>query len=380
MTAEVSRTGTELLARAWPNGVPSSELALLRSLPPDRAAKTLRRLAAVLSAEAGRNIGDLAADAGMDRHHFFRLRSRWRSMRSLRSIAPFAGRKQRRSGSNALDVLAAELLSSSDAERSAGSLADALIDASGGELGRTLALRTIRRARMRESTRPSNLARLFGRAMLVDLSAIDMPIGHGPGPGRYALAAFVVERSTGLILGHAAGHDHEAVGLQREALSRAWDGLAPFGLTSSERSSTEFVAADGDDEWRASLRRCAASPNVRVVDSGSRRFGERLVSIVGQRVGRVVLRPRASADTVVRRSGPHFSRDDVRALLWEAVSDFNAGRLRQLAGDLELDLTGGAPDPARAFVSYANLLNGTDVGVRMLARTLDHLVTRLSVV
>jgi len=372
----LSRVDTELMSSAWPGGVPTRELALLRSMPEERAAKTLRRLAAVLAVEKGGNIGDLAASVGMDRHHFFRLRAGWKAVRSLRSLAPFAARKARRSGFEFLDGLAADLVFASNPGASDGELADVLTRTV-GELGRSHALKAVRRAKLRLSTIPDNLSKFFGRALLIDVTAIDLPISDGRGPSRYGTAALVVERSTGLILAHASGQDHRTIDLQHEALVRSLDLVRNVDSVRQESAFVEFVAADGEDVWRLGLRDRLQGPDIHVVDVGERRFGERLVSLLGQRIGRVALRPRATGRGAEHPADYVLMENDVRALFDEAVQDFNAARLDQLIDDLQVEHRFTDGEPARVFLSLATSVPGADVGAGMMAGALRRLVDRL---
>ena len=337
----------------------------------------MSRLAAVLSAEMGGGIGDLATSVGMDRHHFFRLRARWKAVRSLRSLAPFAGRKLRRSGSEALNDLADELVLTSEPGTSAGLLADALVRGARSEIGRAQALKAVRDARLRQSTKPENLAKFFGRALLIDITGIDLLIDDGRGPSRYGAAALVVERSTGLMLGHAAGCEYQAIDLQHEALVRSLGAVRNVGFVGRDAATVEFVAAEGGDVWRRRLRDRLQGDDIHVVDMGERRYGERLVSLVGQRVGRVALRPRAMGRTAERPGRRLLGENDVRALFDEAVQDFNAARLDDLVRDLGLEHPRASQEPVREFISLIMSVPGADVGAGLMAVALRGLVDRL---
>lgn len=370
MTGNLSRSGTELLGRAWPGGVPLKEAALLGAMPAERAEKTLDRLRAVLAAEDGEPIGELAAGLGMDRPAFFRLRARWRAERSLRSIAPFAGRKLRRAGREDLDGAASALVLEASAEASAAELANALVVRAGNKVARTQALAAIRRARLATSTKQERLSKHFGRALLRDITALDLNVSLPNGTIDRCIGIFMLERSSGLILGHAAGQRALSFDLEAMALDRSLAYAGARDPQPDRLARLEWVAGEWSGGWFDQIKDAVDATEGRFLNRGDRRFGERMVSLIGPRLSRIAMRPRSTFRIDSEQAPPILDPQHASALIDDAVYDHNLARLSRLAIDLGVELQKRPQDPARLFIELAGTIPGADEGISMMSSTL----------
>lgn len=331
-----------LLKRIWPDGVPPAELALLRALPPRRAATVIARLAAIAAVEEGGAVAEAAADLGIDRVAFYRLRRKWDGTRSIRALTPFADKAPRRIAAGVLsgaEGMALEVVRAAAPNASARSMAASLAMRANG-ISEPTALRLVREARMSLSGDPDHLARTFGKVLLVDLSAVSLAVDLGRGSVVTPIVAVVMDRSSRLIIGHAAGPPDQAPALQRVAVSRAYAALAYHvgGVTDADGDpELEIVLAEGAEGAAATLRTLVAAPLLELASGGPRRFGQRLISLTGHRLGRLRLRPRATAaaspwnGSLSDLSHPPMPPADAVALIDEAVRDHNRARLVSLS-------------------------------------------------
>jgi hypothetical protein len=77
----------ELVARVWPEGMPTRDRVVLDALPAGDRSRILKRLEAVWRADCGEPLGPLADLAGLKRAAFFNLRRSWRA-KSLAGLVP----------------------------------------------------------------------------------------------------------------------------------------------------------------------------------------------------------------------------------------------------------------------------------------------------
>lgn len=296
-----------LLRRAWPDGVPDDETRLLRSLTAQRRDKVVVRLRALLEIEEARRLNsgaqvDLrgkATAAGLTTDGLFAIRKKWEASRSLASIAPYLGRAERQPTQREEDdpvVVAARALIISMADSPDSVLASRLRQEFGTAIPNMI--RLVRRLRRDDATVPDRIGGTFGRALLVDLSAIDrVTLGQ---PAVPIVCAVVIERASRLILGWAveeSGGDTTAA--QVAAARDAMAFVSKHALDiAGDVAAVELTIGDGPDAVDAfanAERLKREGIDLRVNSSGPRRYGQRLVSQLGKRLGRLWWRPRFTA-------------------------------------------------------------------------------------
>lgn len=291
-----------LLASAYPDGVPAGEAAHLASLPLDRAEQVTRRLAAVLEAEQDVRPGlaELAARAGVDRSVFFQLRRQWRERRSLSVLTPFALTPLRgavdRGGSKAALPLVRRLVAESPDFVSAGEIARQVVRETREEVSYKTALRLVRLERQKSATDADYLRGNYGRTLLLDISAFDIPISGVE--AAVAIAAIVMDRSSLLVLGAAVGGNSDMPSLQSLAIRRARQLLADERLDRAmppDDVNVEVVVADGAAPLTALPSAIDRRGGMDVVTKGPRRFGRRASGLLGGRLGGLRLMPQATA-------------------------------------------------------------------------------------
>ncbi len=324
-----------LLDIAWPEGVPAEETALARSLTLERAAIVVPRLAAVLGAEGGRSVGETAAELSMDRIAFFRLRQKWTAQRSIRSLTPFLGRAPRRIGAGRDDdaKLAERLLQSADQPRRLAQIAEQLIRESSGGMSRQTAMRLIRASASGLSTGVEDITRELGAEVLVDLTGTAMSVLDRD--GEVAAVCLIVETATRFVLGAATGTASNMLPIIASAMHYAIGHSYFHDIASGDGGRIRLVLPDVPDRSElTNFCRSAATRNVTTISTGERRFGRQLVSLIGHRIGRLSLHPRALTAGVAPRHGSaparRVSMIDAEALVSEAVRDHNAERCRAL--------------------------------------------------
>jgi len=298
----------------------------------------LSKLDALTASEApGADLGGLAAAIGLSRVAFYRLRKRWTDDRTLRAIIPHGRRKSRaiapRGGSaeGALFTaarIARRLVEEGSLPSSISNAAQALVDELDGEISPQAAMRLLRSERLRIQRDPSHLRRLFGRQMVIDISAVSLAVPDGEA----VVVAVVAEVASGLILGHDAGLVSESIHLQGAAIARAISWLGDQADGSDLPANTALVLGwTGDTGLMRDLSFAAwSTPGIKsVAERGPQRYGRQIVGLLGHRLGRLQFRPRA---TEPGRSG-HFDTkslslpptplENARALVDEAVEAHN---------------------------------------------------------
>ncbi len=305
--AEPDDTETELLNRAWPDGIPDAETRLLRSLTAQRRSKVIARLRALLEIEDARRTNpnahvDLRAKAtaaGVTTDGLFAIRRKWEASRSLASIAPYLGRAERQPTQRDEDdpvVVAARALIATMADSPDSVLASRLRQEFKTAIPNMI--RLVRRLRRDDATDPDRIGGTFGRSLLVDLSAIDR-VTIGP-PAVPIVCAVVIERASGLILGSAVEESGgDTIAAQTAAVRGAIAFVSRHALdVAGDIAAVELTVGDGPDADRAFAtagRMKLEGVDLRVNSSGPRRYGQRLVSQLGKRLGRLWWRPRFTA-------------------------------------------------------------------------------------
>ena len=328
------------VARAWPQGLRESERAYLATLEPRRRAVVLARLAAILdleeAGEDGRDPGSIAAAAaraGSGRTAFHAIRVRWAASRSLEALAPWGRRGVE--GSNdgdGFDVARAEvckLLLLLPGERN-GSVARI----AGRNLGerspsRPTLARIVQEERRRMSTTPEYLHAAYGAQLLVDLTAVSLALEDGTAVVVYV----VIEEASLLILGHSTGTALHPP-LPGTAAKKA---LLTLGKLHADgpgaRGGLLLVAPDGMPEASIAALRAAG---VTVEAAGPRRFGQKLTSRIGLKLGRLRFRPGATTAGFnlgsPTRPPVRLDIDKADALVAKEIGRHNTGILALLVG------------------------------------------------
>lgn len=319
-----------LMREAWPDGPPVEELAISRSMSPDRRLVAAQRLDGVLDEERGRSLSDAAARLGMDRIAFFRLRQRWKRSRSLRSVVPFMGRAPRKVGHGREDEagIALELLKEEGGAVAAPHLADRLVAEASAPLSRQTATRLLREASARLSAGYEELATTLGREVLVDFSGTVMRIVPEDGGGMLAVC-LGVETASRVIVGWAAGPIVRSESMLLETWRGFDEGFGSIGQSDRALGRLKLVLPDSLAAFGVVAFSAVPGGVVDALSDGERRFGRDLVRLLGHRVGRLSLHPRAYArgEPPIHGSGARTLRfSDAAALMGEAVRDHNLER------------------------------------------------------
>ncbi|MBX9860502.1 MAG: hypothetical protein K2Y20_13075 [Sphingomonas sp.] len=340
----------KVLARAWPNGVPTDETAYLRSLTDKRQIIVMARLEAMLAIENNPdNLVAAAQLAGVGRTAFFSLRRAWKANRSLRVLAPYEPRERtatrfvepgKRDGSKSRRQVA-ERTAAVDAIRadpSAGNdqIAALVAERTASTLDRRTLTSLVRQERRLLHFSPHLLLGVYGRSLVGDVSAIDLSLSD-EGQERTAVASFIIERATGLVLGYSVGIGEDGVRLQRQAAQRAVAFLARerADVVSDVPVTMRLVVGPGSDDDIAELAASATSVlgETAVVSTGRLRFGRRAASLIG-RAGRIALRPMATmpaeGEMQRRAARPSMTTAEADALLGVELERHNRSALDAL--------------------------------------------------
>ena len=328
-----------LLSSVWPNGVPPEELALLATLSADRRAKLIERLRALQEASLpGADLTAIAGKLGLGRTAFFELRKNWARERSLKVVVPWATRPARRKALN-VEVPHDDTGNSADDGHP--------IDAAAALSVPTMRRRT--REQMREeAAQPAVLRARFGREFVLDVSAVNVIVKDDRSP-RWRTCAFLIERASGLILSAVAGGPSDSPSI-RQAARAGRQKIDELRLAVRDPSLTVVMPEPHGHEAASWLRDrimlAEALGEDRVLFDGARRFGAALVESVGERVGGIGLRPRATPWTVPTAKqilgAPEPSSHDMDVLLSVEVSRHNQVILKRLR---RMGLVAGKGDP-----------------------------------
>jgi hypothetical protein len=300
---EFNEEERRLLSRAWDGGPADADLRLLRSLPPLRRAKVVKRLAAMIAIEdvrvnaprARADISKVAEAAGLTRHGLLTVRAKWEKNREISSLVPYLGREEKQPTQLSDDdpaVVAARALIAAHPGALDGTLAGMLKREHA--VTKPRGMRLIRRLRRDDAVVPDRLAGTYGASIVVDLCAIDRYLCDYH--GQPAAIVVAVERASGLVIGHrtvpAWGEtltaQHEvvlgAIGFVRGGRLDPRSGIADIALT----------VGDGDRLQAVLVRVVDAKADgfdVALTTIGPRRYGRRLLALFGRRLGMLGLRP-----------------------------------------------------------------------------------------
>ncbi len=376
VTAALLEALTDELKPAWPNGVPLEELAFVLRLTPDRRASTVCRLQAMIEADGGnRDWRSVARQAGLSRSQYYDVRRRWLASRSLASIAPYQPRPRSGDETERLAEPTADTepadggVSTADERKKAASFERRAVERAAiaaaveadpvsrnatiammvrRDTGTTLDQRTligmVQRERRLLSLRPGHIHRTFGRAILADVSAIDLALDVD-GRREVAVLAIVADEGSSLILGHAIGRAEQAADLQVEAARRAIDRLAESAIDLSTTKEVRMSIVVGASPAQAAAELTARAVQVlgegSVDASNALRFGYRAAALIGQ-IGRFRFRPRATTNSAFEAAtvpGPAITVDKADALLGSEIRRHDAHAWAALMGSRSNDET-----------------------------------------
>ena len=308
-----------VLERAWPDGLPAEEQAHWAAVPDARRDTVLRRLGALVALdERGVPVGEAAAMAGLSRQAFHKLRRRWAADRSIRSVTPYRAKASERPAG--IDQLGArsepareaviekilELIRKHPGETN-GRIARLLLEDADTGVSLPTTVKMVRNVRNAAARQPEVLESTFGASLLVDFVGIRIA-GVRVELDEVVIGALVLERGSGLILGFDAGEPWRMSELQTRAIDHALRTLTRLkvDVERAEPANCRIVlpppAQAGELELAELDRRLSdVLGRERVSASGLHRFGVRTTSIIGHRLGRVLLYSRLMDDDGVFR-------------------------------------------------------------------------------
>ncbi len=298
--------GEELLSRAFPGGPSTQDRTLIQSLSAEGAENVLRRLSAVLESEKpdAPTGTELAALAGISIRLFYDLKRRWKRERSLAVLVPFQQPKRlsplNQGAGHEIARVAGELAAATPDYVAAGVIAREVARRIEGPNAFRSALRHVRMARLRLSKDIAYLGSNYAQNITCDVSSISIPAFGNPQmavPG----VAFVMERASRLVLSAVVVSSAGVLAAQRKAAVSAIEFLSEQRVDRlagvGQHIETEFVLGDCPQDTLECIRgRLFGTPGLDLIDNGSRRFGQRLVSLLGSRVGKIAFAPRFTAE------------------------------------------------------------------------------------
>ncbi|MEL7682521.1 hypothetical protein AAG602_15260 [Citromicrobium bathyomarinum] len=328
----------------WLKNLSDSDALLLRTMPEDRRSATLRRLSALLALDEGAvGVVEAGEAAGMARSAFHKLRKRWERSPSLVSVAPYATRSARGSEISRASIrevasgedgahppllgLVREILLN-DGSMSNGQVARFVRDADPDAPEQQTLVKLVRRMRQELSLLPEALQKSYGRRLLVDLCALGIIVA-GTEPAEVPLAGFVVDQASGLVLAAKVARREGMWTALEGAIRKARTVLREDGLdVVRETDGVATVVVPDISVEAAKGFRSRVAP-IAYIASGERRFGQRLVSVVGRRIGRIELK---SAYTLPHTGVPGkiegpftvpMSMEDIEALVEAEIGHWN---------------------------------------------------------
>lgn len=296
----------KLLAQAFPEGLSTEDRTAFQSLAADTAEIVVRRLSVVLEAERpnSRRSTELAAEAGISIRLFYDLKRRWKQDRRLATLIPY--QQVKRAGpynqGEGLQIarLAHELIEATPDHVAAGIIARKITRKVEGPNAFRSALRHVRLARLKLSKDIEYLKPNYGQTILCDVTSIRIP-AFGKRDAIVPGAAFVIERASRLILSAVVVSSSGALKAQLEGAEAALQFLSgrclDRPLDELQHIETEFILSDGRPAQLEHIRdQLRQHSEINVIDTGSRRFGQSLVSLLGSQLGKINFAPRFTAE------------------------------------------------------------------------------------
>lgn len=336
-----------LFDRAWPDGVPAEELKNFARLSPERAEVVLARLQALLDLEDHGTSPGVAL--GIGRTAAFTLRRRWTKHRSIAAITPYqsdvAKKTIRHGGTDVVASIVRDVVDQSPYFVSDGDCAREVVRRAVDKITYEPALVLVRARRTLVAARPDVLRAHYGRTIIVDCSAVDIPLTRTDFAP--AVVALVMEKTSRLILGAATGMSSNTLVLQQATLVEAMRFLenspldrrdAPNGTSVELTVGTSPAGRDlevGD--------RLSTTPNVDFNLGGPHRSGARANALLNGRLGGLRLLPRATflgrmGGVAIRHAREPVELGAADALVLEAVSRHNSLIVPNLHDNLRSDL------------------------------------------
>lgn len=299
----------EELARKLRDGVDALNYTLkpedrsfLNLLRPAQMRDLLGRLTALAACEAGKTTREAAEISSVSMPTMFRIKRTWadKENRSLKSISGFAGRKRRGASSSErfeqARLVAQTLLTHGRGPRSVHDFADSIRRNSGGSISTKAAERIARDALSDKRLTAENLARAYGRDVIVDAVAVSLVVEGVDDPlqpeqtgNALAVLAVVVEKASGLILAAEVAREADAVRSQYRALVAAnwflsennadalWSEPAQLHVTVGPKADGYGV------QFASRLKKLVGEKQVKAV--GPRRFGRATKQVLGSSLG-----------------------------------------------------------------------------------------------
>lgn len=281
------------------------DLSFISKLRPGQMRDILARLTALAQLEAGKTTKEASEIASVSLPTMFRLKRAWKDEknRSLTSIAGFSGRKKRGTDTserfNHARFLAKLMLQSGPGPRSVNDFAELIYLQSDQSISLKAAERIARDALSDKMLLSENLARRYGRDIVVDAVAVSLVIEDTFDAGtlskELALLALVLDRASGLVLAAEVTRECDAVRSQYAALASAnWfvrDKRAEAQWLEPARIHvTVGPAADPyAPNFAARLKTLLGERQVK--SDGPRRFGRAAKEILGSSLGPLMLLP-----------------------------------------------------------------------------------------
>ena len=295
--------------------------------------KTIQRIKALnryLDPKDDISAKQAAADAGVKLNRFYQLARAWKDERSMRTVGARAlpsinRQKLKPAYANALQAVVKSVVANAQKSESINSLARKLGKASG--LAKPPVLNTLRKFIEKEQRRQRRETSA-GTELLFDLSASSFV-----GPDGHPYVIFlVIDRATGIILGHSSGSgDNSVAGYQGAAANARWRMSTPalqLSIWSDRFERAQFVPGSDVDELVCIVSQLAAAINRTSIQPTSQgKSGQYIRRHVGLKIGTIRLAPArtftAAADTQ-ENNGPCLSLDEAFAKTELAVTAYNA--------------------------------------------------------
>lgn len=343
---------------AIPDALPESESLKWALLPPSKRTQALERLRAVVRVVEGETATAVAADMSIGRRNLATMVAHWRTEPGLKALRIQADSKKVRETKNDLSrggwiEEKARLILESDLSLSNEAVTTMLAADPGGPVPTLNAVRS-RVDRVRRDLRA--IAGIFGRAIVVDTSAIEIAAA-GQVPFRVAA---VIDQETTILLGWAVGTASDGIGLSRfaaeDAVRRLRDIEVP-GPIASSLEHFEIDAAGGDDGQDfiefARLTQAAKPWPVRYQDG--MRLGSHLLRAVGDRIGRFYIRRTwvRNPSEAKRKALQEIGLDDMIQLVEAEFDGHNASVLAKRTGRLSAKQLSSVRQSLKAMLQNA---------------------------
>ena len=328
---------------------PAEEYASLRTLPKIKQDEMLRRLRVIdtyLREENAAGKGDVdraAEELGLHRRSFYRLLDKLRKEGPVRGLTPnYRIARTRSSAADGLgDVVERALIDVLDAEPTArtGDLLAAVRSAC-ADIGIAAPADAAVRRRIDALRRSPSLGAKsavrgkagLARAILVDQTAISVPVRRASGSYELAVVTFIVDVDTRVIFGAGIKDVDAAASGLRNAVCDADRRLEVLSTGSLRQSDLieeiHWVVPDGMEHLAESWARAMNETGLAGAFSavGERRHGQRLRRLIGAQLGSIRLLPRSTAHPQIEWSSEMpepISPGPLAELLERAVDEWN---------------------------------------------------------